>query len=93
MPDEKMTKDEKTTPRPSPPPTMNPPVKPPSQQPTTKPPKTRPPLGQYVYLGQDANRFLFQDRTTKKCYTVEKTNLEYRGEHGFRDEVLASLQK
>ena len=66
---------------------------------TTPPPapakaaKTKPGLGQYAYIGQDQYRFLFQDRETKKCYTVEKSLLVYRGEHKFNDEVLATIQK
>ena len=58
---------------------------------TTK--KIRTVFGQYEYVGQDDNRFLFQDRKSKKCFTVEKSMLVYRGEGGFRDAVLALLQK
>lgn len=61
--------------------------------PPVKAPKTKPMLGQYAYIGQDENRFLFQDRSTKKCYTIEKSQLIYRGEHEFQDKVLASIQK
>lgn len=65
---------------------------------TTPPPpvkasKTKPVLGQYAYIGQDEYRFLFQDRETKKCYTIEKSLLVYRGEHKFQDAVLATIQK
>lgn len=60
---------------------------------TTSPAKTKPTLGQYAYIGQDEHRLLFQDRSTKKCYTVEKSQLIYRGEHKFQDAVLAMIQK
>lgn len=55
--------------------------------------KTKKLIGQYEYIGQDDRRFLFQDRATKKCFTVDKSLLEYRGEGGFRVEVIESLQK
>lgn len=61
--------------------------------PPVKAPMTKPTLGRYAYIGQDDHRFLFQNRETKKCYTVEKTNLIYRGEHKFNDAVLATIQK
>lgn len=50
-------------------------------------------VGQYSYIGQDDNRFLFQDRGNKKCYTVDKSQLRYRGENGFRKEILDTLHK
>jgi len=59
----------------------------------TPPPVKTKPRGQYAYIGQDKHRFLFQDRETKKCYTLEKTQLVYRGEHKFQDAVLATIQK
>ena len=55
--------------------------------------KTKPLIGQYRYIGQDDNRFLFQDRDNKKCYTIDKNKLEYRGETEFRLSILESLQK
>lgn len=61
---------------------------------TLSPPPVKTKLrGAYAYIGQDTHRFLFQHRNTKKCYTVEKTQLTYRGEHKFNDEVLATIQK
>ena len=55
--------------------------------------KTKKVVGQFEYIGQDDRRFLFQDRESKKCYTVDKSLLTYRGEGGFREGVLALLQK
>ncbi len=55
--------------------------------------KTKRLIGQYEFIGQDDNRLLFQDRGNKKCYTIDKNKLEYRGENGFRPEILEALQK
>lgn len=55
--------------------------------------KTKKKIGQYEYIGQDDTRFLFRDRESKKCYTVDKTLLQYRGEGKFRVKVMESLQK
>ena len=55
--------------------------------------KTKRVVGQYEYIGQDDTRFLFRDRVSRKCYTVDKTLLQYRGEGKFRVEIMESLQK
>lgn len=57
------------------------------------PKKAKPLIGRFEYIGQDENRLLFQDRADKKCYTVDKRHLVYRGEGGFRVEAIESLQK
>lgn len=85
-----VTSGPKTTPDNAEPESAEASVEKPQKKTTTK---TKKAIGQYEYIGQDDRRFLFQDRESKKCYTVDKSMLSYRGEGGFREDVIATLQK